>query len=365
MAVVLSLTGLLAVRLADLREGYDPVVGVPADSLPGVWARWDSSYYVSIARWGYERNLHALGYFPLYPLAMSVVSQLTGLDLVASGMLVSQLSYLGAILGLYKLAHWLKGDRAYAMRSVLYLALFPTSFFYLAVYAEAMTLLLSIVAAYLSVRGRWVLAGLAIGLASLSRPVGWLLNLVLLVEFISRRSFSRRSLLLLAAGLALSACGVVSYALYVYSFTGSLLAVTEAQSAWLREWELPWVTLCRSIRFCVWGSGVPGDWFLYVANLYDLLFAAVSIVLAVASFRRIRTSLTVFLVFSIAFVLSIRGVDPVPLWGFARWVAPLFPLYLTLADVGQSRSTRRLGWAGSAAGLLLFSSWWATGRWVG
>lgn len=129
VAVVLTSVGLTAVQFADLREGYDPVVGVPPDTVPGIWARWDSSYYIAIAREGYENNLYAVGFFPLYPLTFAFVSRLTGWSLAVAGMIVSLLSYLAAILMLNRLAYLMRNDDGYALRSVLYLALFPTSFF--------------------------------------------------------------------------------------------------------------------------------------------------------------------------------------------------------------------------------------------
>jgi hypothetical protein len=68
-------------------------------------------------------------------------------------------------------------DHDYAVRSVLAMALFPTSFFFLAVYAESLALVLALLAAYFLLRGRpaYLAAGLALGVVSATRPVGWLL----------------------------------------------------------------------------------------------------------------------------------------------------------------------------------------------
>ena len=59
-----------------------------------------------------------------------------------------------------------------ANRSVLYLALFPTTLFLVAVYSESLYLALSVAAFLLARRARWGWAGLTIGLATLARVSG-------------------------------------------------------------------------------------------------------------------------------------------------------------------------------------------------
>src|SRR5690606_28456046 len=83
LGVLIGLTavGLISVRLLDLREGYDPVIQVSPYGIPGIWARWDSPYYIDLANQGYAALPYAMGYFPLYPLLMRGISQATGLSL--------------------------------------------------------------------------------------------------------------------------------------------------------------------------------------------------------------------------------------------------------------------------------------------
>ncbi|NJN98432.1 MAG: hypothetical protein HC875_32265 [Anaerolineales bacterium] len=370
--LVLTAVGLIAVQILDLREGYDPIIGVPPNSVPGIWARWDSPYYIHLARDGYAAVPYAMGYFPLYPLLMRGLSNLTGLSLAFSGMLISQLSYLAAILFFYKLARLIRDDHAYAMRCVLYLVLFPSSFFFFAVYAEPLSLAFSILAVWLTLgtppRYHW--SGLALGIASAARPVGWLLNLILLAEFGLRRKFKWAPLFSLAVGLMLSVLGVVAFVFYLYSITGTFMAIPKAQSQWLRHWELPWVTLEKSIFIALTGNGVENDWFLYVINWSDLLCTLLVLALTVVAFvwslkQRFKWSLTIYLIITLIFLLAQQGLEEVPLWGMTRWVAAIFPLYLILGDISRRKIVQGAIALVSGCFLILFMAWWTSGRWIG
>lgn len=375
LGVLIGLTavGLISVRLLDLREGYDPVIQVSPYGIPGIWARWDSPYYIDLANQGYAALPYAMGYFPLYPLLMRGISQATGLSLAMAGMLISQLSYLAAILVFYKLARLIQNDHGYAMRSVLFMVIFPSSFFFYATYAEPLSLAFSILAVY------WVLhsppnylrSGLALGVASAARPVGWLLDIVLIAEFIRRRKYNLSNLFSLAVGGLLSISTVVLFVFYLYTLTGSFTAIPEAQAAWLRQWTYPWITIGKSIAIALVGNGVEADWFLYVINWSDLLFTLLAISLTVLAVRwawqgRYSWSLAIYLVFTLIFLTSNQGLEEVPLWGMTRWVAALFPLYLILGGLGQR--SRVAFWLMTVAfsGLqLLFAAWWMSGRWIG
>lgn len=370
--VALTAVGLVAVRVLDLREGYDPVVGVPPDSIPGIWARWDSPYYINLARQGYRALPYAMGYFPLYPALISGLSRVSGLSLAMAGMLIAQSSYLAAILLFYKVARLIRDNHGYAMRCVIYMIVFPSSFFFFALYAEPLCLAFSVLGVYLLLRARprYVWAGLALGLASAARPVGWLLNVVPLVTFVRRRRFSLSSLVSLGSGLLLSVSGVVAFVLFLYSITGTFLAIPAAQSNWQTTWQYPWITYWKGLRITWLGNSVDGDWFLYVMNWIDLLFITFALAMTVVALiwsykQRFRWSLAIYLGVSAAFLLTQQHLDVAPVWGMARWVGALFPIYLILGDLSQNKVVRWSIALVSGVLLILFTAWWVSGRWVG
>jgi hypothetical protein len=99
--LVLTAAALAGGNVGMLREGYDPVIGVSPRAIPGVWARWDSPYYVDIANRGYDEVPLARGFFPVYPLLIATVVRLAGIGPALAGMLIAQLSYLACLLLLY------------------------------------------------------------------------------------------------------------------------------------------------------------------------------------------------------------------------------------------------------------------------
>lgn len=365
LVLVLSLAGFVGAGVVDLREGYDPVIGLPAGVWPAIWARWDAPYYFNIARDGYQAHPYAMGYFPLYPLLIKGLTALTGLHLVTAGVLIAHGSYLVALLAMYRLAMTFRGEAAFAWRAVVALAVFPSAFFFLAMYAESLALAAGLLVIDFALRGRWIKSGLALAVAAATRPVGWLLGLVLLVEFLRRRSFNWRSLGTFAAAGALGASGLVVYILYLHALTGSFTAIPHATALWLRTYAYPWQTLWDSLVIMVAGNGVPDDWFLYVSNLIDLGFTVLILALIGLAIRRLPLSLIIYMAVSLVFLLSLHGVRVVPLWGLTRWAASLAPIYLVLADRLRGGVRFWLLAGLSAAAQIALMVWWASGRWVG
>ena len=99
---------------------------------------------------------------------------------IIAGVVISQIASVIAIGYLYAIVLREFGRRAAAL-TVVYLALFPMSFYLSAVYPEALFLAFAIAAIYYARRQSWLLASSAGGLAALSRaqgvllivPIGW------------------------------------------------------------------------------------------------------------------------------------------------------------------------------------------------
>jgi hypothetical protein len=140
---------------------------------------WDSLWYLRIVRDGYPSSIPAhvtfhqpearAAFFPLYPLLVRAA------DRVLPGGDVAAALFLNLVLGavfiylLGVLTRRLKGDHA-AARVMVLAAVFPGSFVLSFAYAEAILLVLACATFLLLLDRRWVLAGLAAGLATASRP---------------------------------------------------------------------------------------------------------------------------------------------------------------------------------------------------
>src|SRR4029453_505014 len=160
---------------------------VPPGTL-NIWAHWDGAWYSQIAAEGYH-TVASTAFFPLYPLLMRSFAELFGgpLSLPALsvwGVLLSLLALPFAFYFVYKIAESGWGERT-ARTAVLSLAVFPTSFFFNAVYTESLFLALSAGSIWaLRVRRDLLLACALATFATATRNVGIFLLVPLAYEWL-------------------------------------------------------------------------------------------------------------------------------------------------------------------------------------
>jgi hypothetical protein len=155
---------------------------VPLDIL----ARWDSGFYRDIAETGYSYipGQHSeVAFFPLYPLAMRALMPLAGGSAMIAGIFISHVCLLLALILLYRLSEQVFEDSGTAVRTVYYIAAFPTAFFFSAVYTESMYLLFTVATAYFARNQRWLWATLAGIAAAATRVFGVLMIMIVLLEW--------------------------------------------------------------------------------------------------------------------------------------------------------------------------------------
>ncbi|MCC6499782.1 MAG: hypothetical protein IT313_05885 [Anaerolineales bacterium] len=365
--VSLNMVGLVGARFIE-SEQFSPA----PQQIPGIWSRWDAGYYLAIVFHGYAGHPDAAGFFPLYPMLISLFYRFSGVNPELIGLFISNGACLIATLIFYKIARLVKDDHGYALRSTLALLVFPTSFFYFALYAESLYLLFALLGVYLALRSRQsnIGSGLALGLSSIARPVGGVLDIVMMIEFVRRRKFDAKSILSLGFGLALSILGVVLYVYYLYILFGSWTAISEAQAHWHRQWQFPLITYWEGLKALVNFPHLRVDWFEYASNVMDLGFASFAIWIAIVSVvwakrGELPWGLTIYAVVLLLFFLSSQNELPTPLWGVTRWAASIFPFYFVLGNMFKSNKLQALYYTGSALLLILFTAWWTSGRWIG
>lgn len=339
-----------------------------------VWARWDSSFYLQIAHDGYGAGGTA-AFFPLYPLLVGGAGRLLGGHFVLAGTLVSLAACLGAFLLLARLAESRLGAEG-ARRTVLYLALFPTSLFLGAVYAESLLLLLLLGSFLLAERGRWVPAAALAGLALLTRPLA--LALLPALALIAWRSPARRRAL---ASLTLAPILFSFYPLALWLQTGDALAFAGAQERWHRALS-PLGPLGGALdglragwagaRQLVEGSSGRVFWPIEdadpmhaaVVNLSSLAWLAVFFALAAVAWRRFGAPYGLFCALSLAIPLSVPS-DRWPLLSLPRFGLAVFPLFLALAALTAGRPRLHTAVTATSAALLGMSVvQWSLWQWV-
>lgn len=169
----------------------------------GLFARWDSGFYMEIAKQGYSKE-QFWAFFPFYPLLLRYVSYpfstFLHIDqaMAVAGFLLSNVFFVLLAIYFYKLTRHLNGDNNIAHLSTLFLCIFPSSVFFSALYTESLFLLLITASLYYSELKKWALStGLAI-LAGFTRPIGFLVFLPLAYNAIHEPDGNRKSHIVLS-----------------------------------------------------------------------------------------------------------------------------------------------------------------------
>jgi len=311
-----------------------------AEKFAEIFAAWDSGWYFDIARRGYYFNpdgQSSIAFFPLYPMLMRVVAAPFGGSERAiwiAGVAISMTAFVAALLVLHTFSTRLLGNREAARRTILYIAVFPFSLFFTRVYTESLFFLLTVVAIASAYDRRWWRAGLAGGLAALTRSNGILVILPLFYLALKDRP-NIRALVPRLAALTLVPIGLGAYCAYVYTLTGRPLAWLDAQQYWYYSvGDMPWRRLLNLVS-TIEHRGLYDYFFTSAQAPYQLIHGFVALVvlaLTPSIFSRLGVALGVYTLVSLMVPLS--GSD---LQGIGRYMSVVFPIFMLL---GSFRSPR-------------------------
>lgn len=160
--IFIFLVALIAVAVLPIRTGFTFLSQTDhARNLFQMWTNFDGVHYITLAIYGYgiaglSNMLYA--FFPVYPWLVRTVELLVH-NFTNSGVIISNVSFLLSLFILYKLFRLDYKDRISRL-AVLLILIFPTSFFFGAVYSESFFLLLSVSVFYFARKKQFFLAGL-------------------------------------------------------------------------------------------------------------------------------------------------------------------------------------------------------------
>ena len=237
--VRLSLVVFGASRLVTFIVAY-AIAAVSGGSVTEVLARWDGGWYLAVVQRGYPETVaggvgdqaqSTLGFFPGYPLLIHGGSSLTGLSPALVGVLLSTVAGAATSVVLWLLAERI-ADAKTAGRAVALFCFFPSAFILSMVYAEALFFLLVATCLLALVLERWLIAGVAAGLAGLVRPNG--LVLTLCCGWAAAQAIRHRRSWKPAIAPLLAPTGTLAFFGYLQVHTGDWLAYVHTQK---RGWD--------------------------------------------------------------------------------------------------------------------------------
>ncbi|SHI06184.1 glycosyltransferase family 39 protein [Streptomyces sp. 3214.6] len=335
-----------------------------------VLATWDGWWYLQVAEKGYDPKplqrldpgglftvkQDSVAFFPLYPGLIRGVSEITGLGLYGSGILVSVLASFLAAAGIYAVVSTLAGVRAGTIAAGLW-AVAPGAGVEWAVYSESVFVAIAAWCCYCVMKGRWVAAGLLAFLAGLNRPTSAALigavGLAAIVTLARRESRREHGIAGPVYAMIAAPLGLLTYIAWVGLSMGDLTAYfTLQREGWAHYFDFGAYTL-DVLR----NTAVGRHDYLFAFTVPDLL--AVQLVLAlpflIALMLRKKPPL-VLVAYTLASVITVLGTQQM-FGNTGRYLLPAFPLLLAPAA-----ALSRLKWPSLAvffATASIASGWYA------
>lgn len=322
--------------------------------------RWDAAHYIHLIEEGYqgytENGQHLfLVFFPGYVWAVRLL-RLVIPSTALAGTALSCLCYGGACCYLYRLAGEAYNGRV-AWDALLYMSLFPFSFFSGLVMTEGLFLLATTGACWYAWRGKWLAFGLFGALAALTRMTGLLVIVVGVIRLLEAyrpleppvgKSLGRcwKPLLLRLPLTLLPAAGTLLYLLLNLWVDGDPFAFASHQEHWHQGYL--WISqvveyigrylgdnLGSSFGWAVWAPALA----LFVVGLALLYWAALR-----------KGHPAGLLAYGFCFFVATYSLSW--LLSAGRYLSTCFVLFLFLAKLTQRRPALRAALLGGEGVLL-------------
>jgi Mannosyltransferase (PIG-V) len=332
--------------------------------LLAVWGRWDAVHYLDIAAKGYQG--FDMAFFPLYPMLVRIVGGLAGNHLVG-GLLISNAAFFFGLLYLYKLLEH-EYDRGVARRGIFYISVFPTAFFFSAVYSESLFFMLTVASFYYMRAHRWWMAGAVGFFASLTRVEGILLVVPFAIEWLAsswpvlRRGDRERTVALVnLAPVGLIVGGLLVYMAYLWVLRADPLYFSHVQVHWNRHFAMPWVSVHNAFHKIAiamkTASAASGQ--TIAGQLLELSATFLMIGVLAFGFLKLRPSYIAYMALSILAPMCTSSLMSMP-----RFALVLFPMFAILARWGERPWVNNVILAFSLPLLGLFTVLFADWYWV-
>lgn len=325
----------------------------PFRSILEPWLRWDTVWFLKIAKYSYHPASPELAFPPVYPLLIRGLAWLLGGQYLLAALLISWIALFGScyLLGTYFAE---KYGVQNAQKSIRYLLFFPTAFFFFAGYSESLFLLIVLAAWILADRKQWGWAGVLGALAVLTRYVDIFLVLPLGYMWLKHAIRTRQvrgilPLLLIPA----SYFAWLSYLSARYGSSPADVLGTE----WALHFDWPWTGIIVTFQNI---GAVPV--LNKVPLFYNLLAVGLVLFSLVWWLRRKHLEEAAFIA-GILLISLVKLPNARVLVSTSRYVLPLFPLYFTRLSIQEHKLLDMLLFAASMllwllGAIMVFLGYW-------
>lgn len=293
---------------------------------PTPWANFDGIHYLGIAANGYRQYLEA--FFPLYPLVIRWGADLTTFSLETTALVFSHAAAVVGVVLFYVLN--LKINHKASLWPTLLLLLFPTSFFFAAVYPTSLYLALAGACLWCIEKRRWWWAGILGAAASATHIFGVYLIFVAAIELLQSR---KKNSVQDAFAISLMPLGLVGYMAYLWKSVGDPLAFFHEQPIFGANRSgaefifLPQV-LWRYMK--IFTTADPS--FSYLISTFEFITFVFAIVLFVIGWqKKLKLSLLAYCA-AVIITPTLTGTFS----SFPRYILAAFPLFFTLESLSES-----------------------------
>jgi hypothetical protein len=246
-----------------------------ADAVRRVAIVNDAGWYWAVARDGYEKRPFdtsrqaSWAFFPLHPLLWRQAAAITG-EWIWSGVLVANLSFLLALVLLWRLVLNLTDNPRLADSAVVFACFWPATYFMSLPHTEPLFFALVCASMLAGSYRSWGFAGTLGAFASAARFNGIFLAPAFAAVWL-RGERRLRDLIALAP----IAGGLIAYMAYLWLITGNPLAFKDIQVAWGRQLTVPWSAL---LQYLSHPHKIVRPWNPEILNFSAAILAIASVV---------------------------------------------------------------------------------------
>ncbi len=329
----------LAAQLLPFIDTFTPFNSEYARKFPyliGIWGNFDGLHYLGVAKHGYRPLTQA--FFPFYPFLIWAVHYITSYPYIYAALFISHFFFLCTIPILYILTK--KDNHPSWCFFLITLLLYPTSFFYGAVYNDALFFFLATLSIYFARKSNWFWASIFGAIASVTRLNGLALGVYIGTEYLVSESTVLeswdirflikaakkkltpktiwKSKILFASLVPLAFCG---YLFYLQLTFGSWHVLFKSMEIWKQSSvTFPPVVVWRYLKILFLNPPNQPNYWVAFLEFFTVLFYCHVILLSI---KRIKLSYWVFMVVSILIPWTTGTFQGMP-----RYALHLYPFFL-------------------------------------